>query len=91
MKITKDYLKNVIKEELSSIVEKDELSGPTRAGEQAKSDPSDPLAGPTRLGQQSQAQPQKNTSNQVVSKKVLINIKKQLDLLSAEINKVLGR
>ena len=86
MKITKQQLKKIIKEEFErAIAEEDLLSGSTRAprtqGREPEPNPSDPLSGPTRGEPVSQTTSGDNTQLALVAK--------ELQLLLAKIQKAL--
>jgi hypothetical protein len=85
-KITKDQLKNIIMEELTVLLEQGQVpaGGQQLGGKTAFQPPQqDPLAGKTA------AQPQQ-AGGGTVPAAALVNIKKQLAVLSAQIDKLLG-
>ena len=95
-KITKENLKSIIFEEFNAMLEQgevpagmpDALKGPTYVGQAIpqKPNPTDALQGQTYVAPA--AAPQQNGGT--VPANTLVNIKKQLAVLTAEIDKVLG-
>jgi hypothetical protein len=81
MKISKQQLKKIISEEIQKISEADPLAGKTATQSQPSQDPNDALAGKTAAPEQAQ--------QQAVSPNAILNIKKQLQALVAEIDKVI--
>ena len=100
MKLSEKELKNIIREEISRLLEQDPLAGPTAFAGQAKA-PKDPLAGPTAFAGQAKPPkddlasgptaftPEKPQAPQVPAQ-TLVAVKKQLAQLSAEIDKILS-
>ena len=74
MALTEKQLKNIIREEISRLLEQDPLAGQTAFAGQAR----DPLAGKTAF------------ANAQGAVQALAGVKKQLAALSAEIDKVLA-
>lgn len=84
MKITKKYLKQIIRESIDEQQNTDPLAGKTRAPAGGTVNANDPLAGKTKAPAQNVQQ------GGTINKNVVLNIKKQLQVLMGEIDKVLG-
>jgi len=88
MALTEKQLKNIIREEISRLLEQDPLAGQTAFAGQAR----DPLAGQTAFAGQARDPLAGKTAfaNAQGAVQALAGVKKQLAALSAEIDKVLA-